>query len=187
MFECTDGSRQIALIEWTRALACTLRNPPGLPRITEVAQTLYLCPKDSRAGEASSYAFSLFPERLEAEDKAELNVSLGPELTFASGAGFSVGQLGATIEYRKVFPVIQSYGVWEPASYWIFRPHRTCPLDGRQFVYAVVVAMAGAGGIRASVELAGAAPCSTPSSAAPRGPTSSAICWRPERAACRSC
>ena len=64
-----------------------------------------------------------------------------------------MGQLGAKIEYRKVFPVIQSYAAGEPAPYWIFQPHRTHPLDGSQFVYAVVVALAGADGIRADVEL----------------------------------
>jgi hypothetical protein len=138
---------------WLVRLACTLRNPPGPPRITEATQTLYLRPKNSGVDKESTYAFSLFPDRLGAEDKAELSASLGPELKFASGAGFSVGELGATIEYRKVFPVIQSYGAGEPAPYWIFQTHRTYPLDGSQFVYAVVVARAGAGGIRASVEL----------------------------------
>lgn len=138
---------------WLVRLACTLRNPPGLPRITEATQTLYLRPKTASAAPDSAYAFSLFPDRLGAEDKAEFNASLGPELKFASGAGFSVGQLGAKIEYRKVFPVIQSYGAGEATPYWIFQPHRTRPLDGSQFVYAVLVAQAGAGGIRASVEL----------------------------------
>lgn len=138
---------------WLVRLACTLRNPPGLPQITEARQTLYLRPKNSYAGEQSTYAFSLFPDRLGAEDKAEFSANLGPELKFASGAGFSLGQLGAKIEYRKVFPVIQSYAAGEPTPYWIFQPHRTHPLDGSQFVYAVVVARPGAGGIRASVEL----------------------------------
>ena len=138
---------------WLVRLACTLRNPPGLPRLTEARQTLYLRPKKAQADPDSTYAFSLFPDRLGAEDKAEFSAGLGPELKFASGAGFSVGQLGAKIDYRKVFPVIQSYAAGEPTPYWIFRPHRSHPLDGSQFVYAVVVAQAGAGGIRASVEL----------------------------------
>ncbi len=138
---------------WLVRLACTLRNPPGLPRITEATQTLYLRPKNAHTDEQSTYAFSLFPDRLGVEDKAEFNASLGPELKFAGGAGFSVGQLGAKIEYRKVFPVIQSYAAGEPTPYWIFKPHRAHPLDGSQFVYAVVVARAGAGGIRANVEL----------------------------------
>jgi hypothetical protein len=138
---------------WLVRLACTLRHPPGLPRLTEATQTLDLRPKNFQAAKDSAYAFSLFPDRLGAEDKAEFNASLGPELKFASGAGFSLGQLGAKIEYRKVFPVIQSYGAGESTPYWRFQPHRTHPLDGSQFVYAVVVAQAGAGGIRAFVEL----------------------------------
>ena len=138
---------------WLVRLACTLRNPPGLPRMTEAIQTLYLRPKNSQAGNESTYAFSLFPDRLGVEDNVEFSASLGPELKFASGAGLSVGELGAKIAYRKVFPVIQSYAAGEPTPYWIFQPHRSHPLDGSQFVYAVVVAQAGAGGIRANVEL----------------------------------
>jgi hypothetical protein len=74
-------------------------------------------------------------------------------LKFADGSEYSVGQLGAKIEYRKVFPVIRSYAAGEPTPYWIFQHHSTYPLDGSQFVYAVVVAQVGAGGIRANVEL----------------------------------
>jgi hypothetical protein len=138
---------------WLVRLACTLRDPSGPPRLTEATQTLYLRPKNPGPEEPSTYAFSLFPDRLGAEDKTEFSASLGPELKFASGAGFSVGQLGAKIEYRKVFPVIQSYNAGQSTPYWIFKPHATYPLDGSQFVYAVLVARAWAGGIRANVEL----------------------------------
>ena len=60
---------------WLVRLACTLRNPPGLPRITEATQTLYLRPKIPHADKESTYAFSLFPDRLGAEDKAEFSAS----------------------------------------------------------------------------------------------------------------
>jgi len=53
---------------WLVRLACTLRNPPGLSRITEATLTLYLRPKNSSADKESTYAFSLFPDRLGAEE-----------------------------------------------------------------------------------------------------------------------
>jgi len=138
---------------WLLRLACTLREPTGRPSITEATQTLYLRPRNPGAGKGAAYAYSLFPDRLSVEDKAEFSASLGPELKFAGGVEIKGGELGATIEYRKVFPVIQSYGAGEPAPYWVFKSHAAHPLGGSQFVYAVVVARAGADGVRASVEL----------------------------------
>jgi hypothetical protein len=137
---------------WLVRLACTLRQPPGLV-IGEAQQMLYLRPKRGGAGAQAAYAYSLYPNRLEAEKSREYDVSLGPELKFADGSGFSLGQVGAKIAYRQVFPVIQGYGAGEPTPYWIFKPHPSRPLEGSQFVYAVLAAEAGAGGIRAGIEL----------------------------------
>src|SRR5205823_452285 len=93
---------------WLVRLACTLRKPDGLKNITEAQQTLSLKPKNRSVDDRATYAYSLFPDRLGAEDKVEFDVSLGPELKFG-GAEVKVGELGAKIAYRKVFPVIQSY------------------------------------------------------------------------------
>ncbi len=136
---------------WLVRLACTLRQPPGLPVIGEAQQLLYLRPKTGGAG--ATYAYSLYPNRLEAEQSREYSLSLGPELKFADGSGFSLGQVGAKIAYRQVFPVIQGYGAGEASPYWVFKPHPSRPLEGSQFVYAVLAATAGAGGIRANLEL----------------------------------
>lgn len=138
---------------WLLRLACTLREPPGRPTLTEAQQRLHLRPRNRRADRRTAYAFSLFPDRLSVEDKGEVSAQLGPELKFASGAGVSVGEIGATLQLRQVFPVIQSYGAGEPEAGWLFRAHEAYPLDGSQFAYAVLAARAGAGGIRASVEL----------------------------------
>lgn len=138
---------------WLVRLACTLREPPGMQSITAATQNLYLQPQPHVAGEKSAYAHNLFPDRLGVEDKAEFMVSLGPELGFASGASIKVGEVGATFEYRRVFPVIQSYGVGEAAPYWEYRPHSAHPLIGSQCVYAVLVARAPAAGLRAHVEV----------------------------------
>lgn len=138
---------------WLVRLACTIREPGGGGAITEATQTLYLRPKNSAADEKDTYAHSLFPERLGVDENTEINIGLLPDLKFA-GVEIKVGKLDAKITYRKVFPVIQSYDVGTPTPCWVFRPHLAHPLQGSQFVYAVVAAKTGAGGVRASVELA---------------------------------
>jgi len=139
---------------WLVRFACTLRAPGPPGRITEARQNVYLTPRHAAAPAGSAYAFSLFPERLTVEDsQPEFHFNLGPELTFASGAGFKVGELGVKIQYRRVFPAIQSYGAGEPAPYWVFKPRALHPLEGTQFVYAVVAARVGAGGARGALEV----------------------------------
>ena len=138
---------------WLVRLACTLRKPGRLKSIAEARQTLSLKPRNRSMADRATYAHSLYPDRLAAEDSSEFNVSLGPELKFGSGIGIKVGEVGTTIGYRKVYPVIQSYGVGESMPEWIFKPHAAHPLEGSQFVYAVVAAKPGAGGILAKVDL----------------------------------
>lgn len=138
---------------WLVRLACTLREPPRGTEIIEASQTLYLRPQPNSAGEKNVYAHNLFPQRLGVEDKSSFTFSLGPELGFADGSSIKVGELGATIEYRKVFPVIQAYGLGESTPSWVFRPHSANPLIGSQCVYAVLVARAPATGLRAHVEV----------------------------------
>jgi hypothetical protein len=138
---------------WLVRLACTLREPPHGVVITEATQTLYLRPQPNSAGEKNAYAQNLFPQRLGVEDKTTFNFALGPELGFADGSSIKAGELGATIEYRKVFPVIQAYGLGESTPSWIFKPHAANPLIGCQSVYAVLVARAPATGLRAHVEV----------------------------------
>lgn len=136
---------------WLARFACTLRAPGGGETISEAQQGLYLRPKNSGANPGAAYAFSLFPERLGVEDKGEFSAVLGPELTFADGSGFKVGELGAKFEFAKMFPVIQSYGVGESNPSWVFKSHASRPLAGSQLVYAVLAAKAGAQGIRGTV------------------------------------
>src|SRR4051812_3459685 len=123
---------------WLVRLACTLRAPSGMG-ITEAQQTLTLSPRNSQEQPGAVYAFSLFPDRLAVEQKGELSATLGPELTFGDAVALKVGELGAKIEFKQVFPVIQSFGAGESTPYWIFRPHLSHPIDGTQFVYAVLV------------------------------------------------
>ena len=138
---------------WLVRLACTLRDPPGRLNIAEAQQMLSLSPRSRQDDPGAVYAYSLFPDRLTAETKGELSVNLGPELKFADKTEIKLGGIGAKIEFKKVFPIIQGYGAGETTPYWIFKPHLSHPLDGTQFVYAVLVDRAGADGILANVEL----------------------------------
>jgi hypothetical protein len=122
---------------WLVRLACTLR-PAGRQRLTEAGLKLAL------RGPADPYAFSLFPERLTAEREVELTAKLAPSLTFVSGAAVSAGELGATIRFKQVYPVIESYGAGQAAVEWRFREDRSRPLSGDQFVYVTVAARPGA-------------------------------------------
>ncbi len=119
---------------WLLRLACTVHPLGRFSSIVEGQLSLSL---------DSAYAFSLYPDRLGAEDQREFSLSLGPKLKFGNIQAEG-GSAGGKIVYRKVFPVIQSYGVGEPGPYWLFKPHSAHPLEGSQFVYAVV-ATAGPG------------------------------------------
>jgi hypothetical protein len=136
---------------WLIRLACTLRDPEGIYRIEEARMSISLSPKNKNANSDSAYAFSLHPDRLGVESKTEFSFKLSPELKFGETEA-KAGEIGVDIEYRKVFPIIQSYGAGESEPSWTFRRHPTNPLDGSQFVYAVVVAMNEAGGIKAKMD-----------------------------------
>lgn len=120
---------------WLVRLACTLHPPRKHEVMLEAKLSLALGAADG--GEDAVYAFSLFPEQLEAEEKHGFKASLGPKLKFAK-AELSAGEIGVNFEYRKVFPVITAFGAGEAYPYWIFQPHASAPLIGSQFVYAVV-------------------------------------------------
>jgi len=133
-------------------LACTL-HPPALARsrYSQARLTAYLRPK---TGPGSVIAHDLYPQRVEADSRRKYTVSLGPELKFAELVDLSLGEVGAEIEVRQVFPVIQGYGLAESRPYWDFGRHASHPLLGSQSVYFVAAAPREAGGFRLTLELA---------------------------------
>jgi hypothetical protein len=138
---------------WLLRLACTLHKPRGLERIAEARKVLTLTPKSFDANPRAVYAHSLFPDRMETDETHQVKVALGPELEFARLAEVKLAKLETSISYRKVFPVIQSYGIGEPEPYWIFKRHASYPLEGSQFVYAIVAVGKQVGDVRAQVHL----------------------------------
>jgi len=141
------GDRRYTLVR----LACTL-HPPDEPRTHYTQATLgaYLRPR--RGGERV-VAHDLYPRRLSVENKGKFNIGLGPDLKFAEAVEVSLLEVGAEIEYRKVFPVIQGFGLGETKPYWQFAHHAAHPLLGCQSVYLVLAAPGDAGGVRLGVEL----------------------------------
>lgn len=140
------GDRQYTLLR----LACNLHPPTERrARYSEATLSAYLRP---RQGIELVTAHDLYPQRLTAEDKGKFTVGLGPDLKFGAVEA-SLLEVGAEIEYHKVFPVIQGYGLGESRPYWKFAHHAANPLLGCQSVYLVLAAPKDAGGVRLSVEL----------------------------------
>jgi hypothetical protein len=132
-------------------LSCTLHPPAEeRTRYTDVTLTAYLRP---HAAVGAAVAHDLYPLRETTETKGKFTVSLGPELKFAPSVDVKLGEIGAEIEFRRVFPVIQAFGLGESRPYWQFKHDATAPLLGSQSVYMVVAAAEQAGGVRLSVEL----------------------------------
>lgn len=133
-------------------LALTL-HPPDEPRTTYAEATLRAYLRAAHGHGLTVVAHDLYPRRLTAEQRGTVSVGLGPDLKFGGVAEVSVGQVGAEIEFHRVYPVVQAFGLGEPGPYWQFAHHGTNPLLGCQGVYAVVDAPEEAGGVRLSVEL----------------------------------
>jgi hypothetical protein len=138
---------------WLLRLACTLHHTTGSERIREAQQSLTLRAVPGDGPPDAVYAFSLFPERVTAEETRTVTVALGPELKFTPTTGISAGSIGTTLSYRSVFPVIQSYGAGEPDAYWVFQRHASHPLTGSQFVYAIIAAARTISTVRVAVGL----------------------------------
>jgi hypothetical protein len=131
-------------------LSCTLHPAEDArTRYTQVTLKAYLRP---RQGAGRVTAHDLYPQRVAIETKDKGTFTLGPELKFGETA-LSVLGIGAEIEIPWAFPIIEGYGLGEPAPYWRFLPHTGRPLGGCQSVYLVTDAPPDASGVRLCVEL----------------------------------
>lgn len=141
------GDRTFALAR----LTCTLHPPESEhARYTKALLKVYLRP---RHGAGAVIAYDMYPQRLTAEVMGKFNFGLGPDLKFASLAEVKLMKIGAEIEYKKLFPVIQAFGESESTPYWQFEHHASHPLLGCQSVYLVIAAPLDADGVRLSVEM----------------------------------
>jgi hypothetical protein len=142
-----SGDRRYTLVR----LALNLY-PAGDAHIyyTQATFTAFLRPKN---GAQPVIALDLYPQRLTAETRGKFNLTLKPELKFASLLDASLLALGAEIETIQVFPLIQAFGLGEAKPSWQFTGSPANPLLGCQSVYLVVSAPADSGGVRLSLEL----------------------------------
>jgi hypothetical protein len=131
-------------------LACTLH--PLAERLTRYAEAILRASLRPRLGPGTVLAYDLYPQRLTADIKGTYTIGLSPELKFGPVAA-SVLEVGAEIEFRKVVPVIQGYGLGESSPYWQFTPHSSYPLLGCQSVYLVLAVPADAGGAQLDLEM----------------------------------
>jgi hypothetical protein len=143
------AGRRYAL--YAGALACTL-HPPDSSR-TRYTEATLIADLRPRQGERLIVAHDLYPQRLTAESNGSYTVKLGPELKFADVIEAKLLEVSAEIEYRKVFPVIQGFGLGERRPYRRFEHHSANPLLGCQSVYLVVAAPRNAGDVQLGVEL----------------------------------
>lgn len=141
------GNQRYTLVR----LACTLHRPRE-ERSHYVEATLHAYLRAAR-GSGQVVAHDLYPQQRSAEQTGAFKFSLRPDLRFADTVDLSLMGVGAEIEYRQVFPVIQGFGLGESSPYWQFTRHATYPLLGCQFVYALLATPADVGGVRMTVEL----------------------------------
>ena len=139
-----DGKRY-ALVR----LACTLHRPEQGSAFSDAKLTTYLRPAGS-PGQA--VAHDLYPMRETAERTGRVGARLGPDLKFGP-VDASLAEASIEIDLRQVYPVVQAFGLGESNPYWTFERHKTHPLLGSQYVYAVVAAPPAASGVRLTIEL----------------------------------
>ena len=65
-----------------------------------------------------------------------------------------IGEVGRTIEYPAVEPVISANGIDEPTPSWDFSASRGSPVNGGKLLFAVVSAPRAINGLRVSMSMA---------------------------------
>jgi hypothetical protein len=134
---------------WLLRLAMSLREPAGMPGLTEAQHTLHLHPQATVPASAV-VAPAIFPEQIiqQSEVFAFLSEDLrigtvAPRLTLRS---FSFA-------FRKLYMTIQGSGVGSGQLSWLCKRSSSMPIKGAQYFYAIVVARPEAQGVRAHFDL----------------------------------
>jgi hypothetical protein len=103
-------------------------------------------------GGARPIAFDLEP-RAETEEKTgAFTLGIGPDFKFSS-VGVTLAKAEATINLRRVFPVITADGIGESITRWVFASRPAHPLVGSQIVYEIVQIPPGVEAFRVSLFL----------------------------------
>ncbi len=136
---------------WLLRMGFTLHQEAQVSNVTEAQLTLYIHPPDANLDSACTY--NLFPTHLNTQTPQTMQIILRADLSFIGEAGFRRDQPYAQITYHQTFPIIRGQGIGRSTAYWIFKPQAATPLEGCQFVYAIVAKSAFADNIELSLEL----------------------------------
>ena len=98
-------------------------------------------------------AHDIFPQSLTTDDSKSFKISLKPNLKFTGIIEAQALEAGADINYHKVFPIIQGYGLGESNISWGFVNHPAHPLQGCQCVYGILDSPKNSNGIRLHIIL----------------------------------
>lgn len=81
--------------------------------------------------EYNPHVHSLFPIEINKGESRTVAIKLGPSITAASGAGFSLGEVETNLQVGQVAPVLRGFaGEDEQTPYWVLEHHREALLFG---------------------------------------------------------
>jgi hypothetical protein len=123
--------------------------PEGRQEVRRAELVVDLLPED---GGARPIAFDLEPKAETEEKTGAFTLGIGPNFKFSS-VGVTLAKAEATINLRRVFPVITADGIGESTVRWVFASRPAHPLVGSQIVYAIVQLPPGADAARVSLFL----------------------------------
>jgi hypothetical protein len=143
-WKAPEGGYSYGLVRFAFSL-----RPEGRQEVRRAELVADFQPED---GGARPIAFDLEP-RAETEEKTgAFTLGIGPDFKFSS-VGVTLAKAEATIDLRRVFPVITADGIGESTIRWVFASRPTHPLVGSQIVYAIVQLPPGAEATRVSLFL----------------------------------
>ena len=120
-------------------LACSFR-----PRTSgvSIAWARFAVHLEPDPGGREPLAFDLYPRVVERERQVGRHVTLSPSLKF-SEIEASAGEVGYTVEYQALDPVLSAAGFEEPTPSWDFSATPHSPVHGGKLMHAVIAAPAG--------------------------------------------
>jgi hypothetical protein len=128
-FKAPEGGYKYGLARFAFSL-----RPEGMQKVRKAELVL-----DFQPGEDSkrSVAFDLVPRAEIEEQTGSFTLGIGPDFKFFS-VDVTLAKAETTINLRRAFPVIITYGIGESTARWVFVSRPAHPLVGSQIVYAMV-------------------------------------------------
>jgi hypothetical protein len=128
-FKAPEGDYKYGLARFAFSLW-----PEGMQEVRRAELVLDFQPGDDSK---RSIAFDLVPRAETEERTGTVTLGIGPDFKFSS-VEVTLAKAETTINLRRVFPVIVTYGIGESTARWVFVSRPAHPLVGSQIVYAIV-------------------------------------------------